>query len=68
VTGDILAPALSNLDGLVTLPTGCGEQNMITLVPNIFLLEYLNGTGRVEQKLETQVFLKLILLSFLLFS
>jgi hypothetical protein len=57
VTGDILAPALSNLDGLVTLPTGCGEQNMITLVPNIFLLEYLNGTGRVEQKLETQVFI-----------
>jgi hypothetical protein len=39
------------------LPTGCGEQNMITLVPNIFLLEYLNGTGRVEQKLETQVFI-----------
>ena len=54
VTGDILAPALANLDGLVTLPTGCGEQNMITLVPNIYLSEYLNGTGRREAMLEEQ--------------
>ncbi len=40
---------------------------MITLVPNIYLLEYLNGTGRVEPKLEEQVsiliFLK-VLISF----
>ena len=63
VTGDILAPALANLDGLVTLPTGCGEQNMITLVPNIFLLEYLNGTGKVEPKLEDQVKAFLVALS-----
>ena len=55
VTGDILAPALANLDSLVTLPTGCGEQNMITLVPNIYLLEYLNGTRKTEPKLEDKV-------------
>jgi hypothetical protein len=28
---------------------------MITLVPNIYLLEYLKGTGKVEPKLEDQV-------------
>ncbi len=44
---------------------------MITLVPNIYLLEYLNGTGRVEPKLEEQVsiliFLK-VLISFDIFK
>ena len=54
VTGDVLAPALANLDGLVTLPTGCGEQNMITLVPNIYLLKYMSGTGNTVPKLEEQ--------------
>jgi len=43
VTGDIMAPALANLDKLVTTPYGCGEQNMISVVPNIYLLEYLEG-------------------------
>ena len=45
VTGDIMAPALANLDKLVTTPYGCGEQNMISVVPNIYLLEYLEGKG-----------------------
>ena len=45
VTGDIMAPALANLDKLVTTPYGCGEQNMVSVVPNIYLLEYLQGKG-----------------------
>ena len=45
VTGDIMAPSLANLDKLVTTPYGCGEQNMISVVPNIYLLEYLEGKG-----------------------
>lgn len=32
---------LQNLDHLISLPTGCGEQNMILLVPNILLLDYV---------------------------
>ncbi|KAK6643487.1 hypothetical protein RUM43_004992 [Polyplax serrata] len=41
ISGDILGPSLKNLDHLISLPTGCGEQNMILLVPNILLLDYI---------------------------
>lgn len=34
--------ALENLDKLLTVPTGCGEQNMVGLVPNIAVANYLN--------------------------
>ncbi|XP_059143735.1 CD109 antigen-like [Physella acuta] len=46
ITGDIFGQALSGLDRLVTVPFGCGEQNMITTVPNIFGLKYIRRTGQ----------------------
>ena len=52
VTGDIMAPALQNMGNLVKQPTGCGEQNMAGLVPNIFLLQYMEATGQKEPILE----------------
>eukprot|EP00090_Calanus_glacialis_P012233 TRINITY_DN20713_c0_g1_i4.p1 TRINITY_DN20713_c0_g1~~TRINITY_DN20713_c0_g1_i4.p1 ORF type:complete len:1703 (-),score=467.37 TRINITY_DN20713_c0_g1_i4:343-5451(-) len=52
VTGDIMAPALENVGNLVRLPTGCGEQNMVGLVPNIYLLQYLDSTNQKEPELE----------------
>ena len=35
-TGDILARAMKNLDGLLRMPYGCGEQNMALLAPNMY--------------------------------
>jgi len=52
VTGDIMAPALENVGNLVRLPTGCGEQNMVGLVPNIYLLQYLDHTNQKEPEIE----------------
>merc|ERR1711963_646092 len=52
VTGDIMAPALENVGNLVRLPTGCGEQNMVGLVPNIYLLEYLRGVDKKMPEIE----------------
>ena len=52
LTGDIMAPSLDNLGNLVKQPTGCGEQNMIGLVPNIYLLNYLQGTNQKNEELE----------------
>jgi CD109 antigen len=46
--GDILGAGLSNLDDLLRLPYGCGEQNMVNLVPNIVILNYLKSTGRLR--------------------
>lgn len=47
--GDILGPGLSNVDDLLRLPYGCGEQNMINLVPNIVILNYLQKTRRLKE-------------------
>merc|ERR1711962_257707 len=47
-----MAPALQNVGGLVRIPTGCGEQNMVGLVPNIYLLQYLDSTDQSEPELE----------------
>uniref|UniRef100_A0A4W5KC92 Alpha-2-macroglobulin-like n=1 Tax=Hucho hucho TaxID=62062 RepID=A0A4W5KC92_9TELE len=45
--GDILGRALNNLDGLLQMPYGCGEQNMALLSPNIYILEYLRNTKQL---------------------
>ena len=52
VTGDVMAPALDNVGKLVRLPTGCGEQNMAGLIPNIYLLQYLRAVDREMAEVE----------------
>ncbi|XP_048061395.1 LOW QUALITY PROTEIN: alpha-1-inhibitor 3-like [Megalobrama amblycephala] len=47
VLGDIMGRALKNLDKLLQMPCGCGEQNMIILAPNIYILLYLEATGQL---------------------
>uniref|UniRef100_K1Q5A4 Alpha-2-macroglobulin domain-containing protein n=1 Tax=Magallana gigas TaxID=29159 RepID=K1Q5A4_MAGGI len=47
VMGDMLGQALSNPEKMITVPTGCGEQNMATTVPNIYLLQHLRATETV---------------------
>ena len=46
VIGDVLGPALENLEQLVRLPMGCGEQNMILFVPNIHVITYLDALNK----------------------
>lgn len=38
---------LQNLDSLLTVPTGCGEQVMSKLAPNLYILRYLNATDQL---------------------
>ncbi|KAL7848745.1 hypothetical protein SRHO_G00203680 [Serrasalmus rhombeus] len=47
VLGDILGRALKNIDGLLKMPYGCGEQNVAILSPNIYILQYLENTGQL---------------------
>uniref|UniRef100_A0A3P8S171 Alpha-2-macroglobulin bait region domain-containing protein n=1 Tax=Amphiprion percula TaxID=161767 RepID=A0A3P8S171_AMPPE len=47
VLGDILGRALKNIDGLLRMPYGCGEQNMALLAPNIYILQYLKYTEQL---------------------
>ncbi|XP_010154554.1 PREDICTED: alpha-2-macroglobulin-like protein 1 [Eurypyga helias] len=52
VIGDIMGPALQNLDQLLEMPFGCGEQNMVQFAPNIFILQYLNKTKQLDPEIE----------------
>ncbi|NXE66630.1 A2ML1 protein, partial [Calcarius ornatus] len=52
VIGDIMGPALQNLDQLLSMPFGCGEQNMVQFAPNIFILQYLNKTKQLNPEIK----------------
>ncbi|XP_053792555.1 ovostatin-like [Vidua chalybeata] len=51
VIGDILGTALRNIDNLLHMPYGCGEQNMALFTPNIYALDYLNKTGQLTEEI-----------------
>ncbi|XP_053226653.1 alpha-2-macroglobulin-like protein 1 isoform X2 [Podarcis raffonei] len=50
--GDIMGAALENIDQLLQMPFGCGEQNMVKFVPNIFILHYLEKTNQVTPEIK----------------
>nr|AFY13480.1 MULTIFUNCin [Balanus glandula] len=51
VIGDLLGPTYQGLEGgLIASPTGGGEPNMITLVPNIYVRDYLERTGVLTEE------------------
>ncbi|NXO78949.1 OVOS protein, partial [Sitta europaea] len=54
VIGDILGTALRNLDNLLHMPYGCGEQNMALFTPNIYALDYLNKTGQLTEEIRVR--------------
>uniref|UniRef100_A0A8C7EMJ3 Alpha-2-macroglobulin n=1 Tax=Neovison vison TaxID=452646 RepID=A0A8C7EMJ3_NEOVI len=47
VLGDILGSAMQNIQNLLQMPYGCGEQNMVLFAPNIHVLNYLNKTQQL---------------------
>lgn len=53
-TGDILALSVRNLDSLVQMPLGCGEQNMIHFAPNIYVLHYLNTSNQDNKEIRSR--------------
>ncbi|AWO98490.1 putative alpha-2-macroglobulin-like isoform 2 [Scophthalmus maximus] len=52
VLGDLMGRAMKNLDKLLAMPYGCGEQNMVLFAPNIFILNYLQSTGQLTQEIQ----------------
>lgn len=49
--GDILAPSINGLGHLIRSPCGCGEQTMMYLAPNIYVLHYLKSTHQLSQEM-----------------
>ncbi|NXJ71585.1 OVOS protein, partial [Rostratula benghalensis] len=54
VIGDILGTALRNMENLLHMPYGCGEQNMALFTPNIYALDYLNKTGQLTDEIRVK--------------
>eukprot|EP00240_Pyramimonas_obovata_P000253 CAMPEP_0118924314 /NCGR_PEP_ID=MMETSP1169-20130426/2500_1 /TAXON_ID=36882 /ORGANISM="Pyramimonas obovata, Strain CCMP722" /LENGTH=1526 /DNA_ID=CAMNT_0006865411 /DNA_START=128 /DNA_END=4708 /DNA_ORIENTATION=+ len=48
VIGDLMGPTVAGLEQLLQMPFGCGEQNMITLAPNVYVLRYLTDAGKLD--------------------
>ncbi|XP_060566096.1 CD109 antigen-like isoform X2 [Ruditapes philippinarum] len=48
VFGDIFGASFENLDKLLRMPYGCGEQNMLYFAPSIQAALYMNVTNRID--------------------
>ena len=47
-----MGPTLTDLDKLLAMPYGCGEQNMLKFAPNIYILQYLTKTNQLTKEIE----------------
>ncbi|XP_075207727.1 alpha-2-macroglobulin-like [Anomaloglossus baeobatrachus] len=54
VLGDLMGTAMQNLDRLLAMPYGCGEQNMVLFAPNIFILQYLEKTHQLNNEIQSK--------------
>lgn len=45
---------MQNLQNLLQMPYGCGEQNMVLFVPNIYVLNYLNETQQLTEAIKSK--------------
>ena len=54
VIGDLMGPALDDIESLLKMPYGCGEQNMLNFAPNIFIMQYLKSVDAVTTEIQTK--------------
>ncbi|XP_064470755.1 complement C3-like [Ornithodoros turicata] len=59
IVGDRIGPALdtaiNNPQGLITLPSGCGEQTMSKLAPTLYVYGYLKASHSITDAVENTV-------------
>ncbi|XP_050412035.2 CD109 antigen isoform X2 [Patella vulgata] len=58
--GDTMAGTLFNLGLLIRMPYGCGEQNIVTFVPNIYARKYIDAVGTLDAqtKSDTELYMR----------
>ena len=47
-----MGPAVKNLDQLLKMPCGCGEQTMLGFAPDIFVTNYLSATYQLSSEVK----------------
>eukprot|EP00079_Xenopus_tropicalis_P031749 XP_017945520.1 PREDICTED: alpha-2-macroglobulin-like [Xenopus tropicalis] len=54
VLGDLMGTAMQNLDRLLAMPLGNGEQKMIIFAPSIYILQYLENTHQLSPEIQSK--------------
>ncbi|KAF5912438.1 hypothetical protein HPG69_004108, partial [Diceros bicornis minor] len=54
VVGDILGLAMQNLENLLQMPYGCGEQNIALLASDTYILDYLKATKQLTEEVKSK--------------
>ncbi|KAG7463961.1 hypothetical protein MATL_G00182260 [Megalops atlanticus] len=54
VLGELIGSFMKNVDGLLAMPYGCGEQNMLLFAPNIYILRYLDRTRQLTPQIKAK--------------
>ncbi|XP_038615674.1 ovostatin homolog 2-like [Tachyglossus aculeatus] len=54
VLGDCLGQAMQNLENLLQMPYGCGEQNIALLASDVAVLKYLIATDQLTEELRSK--------------
>ncbi|VDI42543.1 Hypothetical predicted protein [Mytilus galloprovincialis] len=55
IMGDFVVPTLHNLDRLIRLPTGCGEQTIVKLAPDVYVANYLKKSNQYSQEMKEKL-------------
>uniref|UniRef100_A0A8C9KEZ2 Uncharacterized protein n=1 Tax=Panthera tigris altaica TaxID=74533 RepID=A0A8C9KEZ2_PANTA len=53
---DILGLAMQNLENLLQMPYGCGEQNIALLASDTYVLDYLQSTKQLTEEVKSKAF------------
>jgi CD109 antigen len=51
MTSSFLTQTIDGLESLIQMPFGCGEQNMLLLAPDIYIVKYLEESGQVKPEI-----------------
>ncbi|XP_021047084.1 ovostatin homolog [Mus pahari] len=54
IVGDLLGVAMQNLESLLQMPYGCGEQNIAQLASDVYILDYLKATNQLTEEVKSK--------------
>lgn len=54
--GDILGLTMQNLENLLQMPYGCGEQNIALVASDTYVLDYLKATKQLTEEVKSKAF------------
>lgn len=57
--GDILGLAMQNLENLLQMPYGSGEQNIALLASDTYVLDYLESTEQLTEEVKSKALFSL---------